>query len=632
MAYQSLYRRYRPQRFAEVKGQDHLVRALRNAVAEDRVGHAYLLSGPRGTGKTTTARILAKALNCPDLADGEPCGVCESCVAIEAGRSFDLQELDAASNRGIGEMKALLETIALGTPGRTKVYILDEVHMLTKEASAALLKTLEEPPAHVVFVLATTDPQKVLPTIRSRTQHFELHLLPADELRALVDEVVAAAAIEVTPDQIEYVLKKGGGSARDTLSVLDQVAAAGSAPETADAIDPLVDALVEDDAGAAFAAVQAALIAGREPRALGEQLVDELRDAFLVTMKVELPHRSDAALARSVAIGDRWGARSLTRALEALGEALVEMRQAADPRIPLELALLRITRPESEESLAAVMQRLDRIERALAEGGSLPAASVPPTSAPAPPASDPIPAAPDEPVSAPSAPAGSRGGGSRPADSARQVLASSAGGAASAPPAPASAAPAGARPALGARRGSAARPAPAESPPATPAAPAAGDPPAPPAPVDSGGALTLDQVASAWDVVLPGLPQRIRARWAPGHFVEVTGGVAVFGFTSQIYCDRCEESRAEVEAALGADLGHGLRIELAVSDSVPAPLDAGDHLPAAPVAPEVDHEAELAAIGPVEELEDAGSAADGVARLTDAFPGAELIEAAPDEP
>src|SRR5690606_27140809 len=134
---------FRPQRFAEVRGQDHLVKALRNAVAEDRVGHAYLLSGPRGTGKTSTARVLAKALNCPDVQDGEPCGECESCVAIEAGRSFDLQELDAASNRGIAEMKALLETIALGTPGRTKVYILDEVHMLTKEASAALLKTLE---------------------------------------------------------------------------------------------------------------------------------------------------------------------------------------------------------------------------------------------------------------------------------------------------------------------------------------------------------------------------------------------------------------------------------------------------------------------------------------------------------
>jgi DNA polymerase-3 subunit gamma/tau len=629
MAYQSLYRRYRPQRFAEVKGQDHLVRALRNAVGEDRVGHAYLLSGPRGTGKTTTARILAKALNCPDLVEGEPCGVCESCLAIEAGRSFDLQELDAASNRGIGEMKALLETIALGTPGRTKVYILDEVHMLTKEASAALLKTLEEPPGHVVFVLATTDPQKVLPTIRSRTQHFELHLLPADELRVLVDEVVAAAGLEVTDDQIEYVLKKGGGSARDTLSVLDQVAAAGSAPETADAVDPLIDALVEGDAGAAFAAVQSALIAGREPRALGEQLVDELRDAFLVAMKVELPHRSDAALARSVGIGEGWGARSLTRALEALGEALVEMRQAADPRIPLELALLRITRPESEESLAAVLQRLDRLERALAEGGAVAApAGAPPTSAP--PAVDETRSAPAEPEPAPPA----KGG--RPADSARQVLASTAATPDAAPPAAAS--PTGQRPALGARRGAAARTQPADPAPApaapAPSAPVADEPAAEatPAPIPpSGGPLTTEAVTAAWATVLPTLHQRIRARWAPGRFVEVADGVAVYGFSNQISCDRCEEGRPDVEAALAVQLGQPVRVRLAVSASAALPPDVDPPAPTAAPA-ELDPEAELASIGPVEDLEDAPSAVDGVARLTEAFPGAELVETPSDEP
>src|SRR5213080_902295 len=184
--YQSLYRRYRPQRFSEVRGQDHVTRALGNAVRDGRVAHAYLFSGPRGTGKTSTARILAKVLNCPNQRDGEPCGTCDSCVQVA---SFDVHELDAASNNGVEAMLDLVARAALGTPGRWKVYIVDEVHMLSTAASNALLKTLEEPPGHVIFVLATTDPQKVLPTIRSRTQHFEFRLLAPDVLAGLVRQV-----------------------------------------------------------------------------------------------------------------------------------------------------------------------------------------------------------------------------------------------------------------------------------------------------------------------------------------------------------------------------------------------------------------------------------------------------------
>jgi DNA polymerase-3 subunit gamma/tau len=214
MAYQSLYRRYRPQRFSELRGQEHLVAALQNAVRDDRVGHAYLFSGPRGTGKTSSARILAKVLNCENPIDGEPCGVCESCVAVEQGTSFDVHELDAASNNGVEAIRELIAKTAMGTPGRTKVYILDEVHMLSTAASNALLKTLEEPPPHVVFVLATTDPQKVLPTIRSRTQHFEVRLLSSEELAGLAEFIIADAELDVPPGTVDHVVRAGAGAAR----------------------------------------------------------------------------------------------------------------------------------------------------------------------------------------------------------------------------------------------------------------------------------------------------------------------------------------------------------------------------------------------------------------------------------
>ncbi|MCX6507184.1 MAG: DNA polymerase III subunit gamma/tau [Actinobacteria bacterium] len=312
MSYQSLYRRYRPTRFSEVRGQEHLVSALRNAVTEDRLGHAYLFSGPRGTGKTSTARILSKVLNCENPAGGEPCCVCDSCLSIDAGTSFDVHELDAASNNGVDAIRDLISSASLATPGRYKVYILDEVHMLSTAASNALLKTLEEPPSHVIFVLATTDPQKVLPTIRSRTQHFEVHLLSAADLEGLVDHVVADAGLELSPEGRTYVLRVGAGSARDTLSALDRVVAAGGIPDSEDAVDELVEALCERDTGRALIAVEGALSRGRNPRVLGEALIARLRDVFLASVGADLSRLTDTDRARATEQGRRLGAAGAT--------------------------------------------------------------------------------------------------------------------------------------------------------------------------------------------------------------------------------------------------------------------------------------------------------------------------------
>jgi DNA polymerase-3 subunit gamma/tau len=302
--YQSLYRRFRPSTFAEVRGQDHVVLGLRNAVRDGRVGHAYLFSGPRGTGKTSTARILAKALNCTDVRDGEPCGVCSSCIEIAKGTSLDVHELDAASNNGVDAMRDLVSRAALGTPGRQKVYIVDEVHMLSTPASNALLKTLEEPPAHVVFVLATTDPQKVLPTIQSRTQHFEFRLLGPAVLGELLDQVRRDAHLEVADEVIDLAVRRGRGSARDALSVLDQVAASDGVEDDLPELDEVVEALVERDAGRALVAVSHLTSAGYSPAQLSVDLVDHLRQGFLSLVAPDLVAVSsserDALAGRSI--------------------------------------------------------------------------------------------------------------------------------------------------------------------------------------------------------------------------------------------------------------------------------------------------------------------------------------------
>nr|MDQ2754668.1 DNA polymerase III subunit gamma/tau [Actinomycetota bacterium] len=360
--WQSLYRRYRPQRFAEVRGQAHVSETLRKAVRDHKVAHAYLFSGPRGTGKTSTARILAMALNCAQPMDGEPDGVCASCVEIRRGASMDVHELDAASNRKLDEMRDLLSRVALGTTGRWKVYIIDEVHQLTGDAASALLKTLEEPPAHVIFVLATTDPQKVLPTIRSRTQHFEFRLLGSDVLAGLLRDVNSEAGLGVPTEAIDLVVRRGHGSARDALSVLDQVAAAGSVEDEVTVVTEVVDAIADRDPGRALLAVAEGMAAGRDPRRLLTDLLGHLRNGFLATQARSLVLLPDDAVAEVEAQAHRLGTATMVRALEVLGQAAVDMRDSVDTRITLEVAVVRLAAPAADPSPAALLARIERLE------------------------------------------------------------------------------------------------------------------------------------------------------------------------------------------------------------------------------------------------------------------------------
>lgn len=383
----SLYRKYRPQTFDELVGQEHVVRALRNALNEDTVGHAYLFSGPRGTGKTTTARILASELGCGEL---------------------DVIEQDAASSRKIDEMRDLLSGVALRSAGGgKKVYVLDEAHMLTPQATNALLKTLEEPPDHVVFVLATTEPDKVLPTIRSRTQHYAFRLLTTEEITDHLADLCEREGVTAERDALEVIARRGAGSARDAISFLDQALAhgGGSLDEATvaslfgstplDGRVAVLDAVAAEDPAGALLALSALLVAGLEPRQIAEDLVRALRDCFLVAVAgsdapVDLPADEFAEMER---LAETLGKSALVRSLETLGVAIVDMRSTAapDPRLVLEVAVVRLARTDTGPPLQALSERLDRVEQRL--GGSDPVATPAAPRTPAEPTDPPQPAA-----------------------------------------------------------------------------------------------------------------------------------------------------------------------------------------------------------------------------------------------
>jgi len=402
-SYQSLYRKHRPQTFAALRGQDHVTAALRNAVKEGRVGHAYLFSGPRGTGKTTTARLLAKALNCLDLgSDGEPCDACENCVAIAEGRFLDLIELDAASNNRVEEMRDLLERVPLGLnqASKRKVYVFDEAHMLTGAASNALLKTLEEPPGHVVFVLATTEPEKVLPTIRSRTQHYEFTLFTVEQIVAEMRSILEQEGMPADREALAVIARAAGGSMRDALSLLDQALAHGTGRLEAEPVADLfgrtpfdmrcriLEAVAGEDAALVLTTLGELLEAGHEPRRIAEDLLRAARDGFLITagggrVPLEMPEGEQQRLGE---LGRSLGNPTLVRMLETLGQAVVDMRgsDAADPRLVLEIALVRLTRRDAGPPLQTVVERIERLERSVGElkDGAVSAPPAPVTGAP----------------------------------------------------------------------------------------------------------------------------------------------------------------------------------------------------------------------------------------------------------
>ena len=602
MATQSLYRRYRPRRFSEVKGQEHVVKALRTAVAEGREGQAYLFSGPRGTGKTSTARILAKVLNCEQPSDGEPCCECVSCLAVERGTSYDVHELDAASNNGVDAMRDLIEKASLGTPGRHKVYILDEVHMLSRGAEAALLKTLEEPPPHVVFVLATTDPQKMSDTIRSRTQHLQFHLLPADTLQEHARWVAADAGLDVSDAAIEQALQRGGGSARDTLSALELVASTGEDGLGIVQLDEYVEAMIDRDPGRALTVVAHAIAGGSDARTLTEQLVAFLRNGFLALMAPDLVQLPSARVDELAALAQRVGPAGLVRGIETLGVMLADMRHAPDPRVLLDVATVQLSAEGAASDVDTLAARLERLERQVAAGATTPSA----------------PATPPAPVD-PATGRAALGGRARAAAAARAATEGPAEAGSTAPvPAPtAAAAPAASQDAPT----TAATAAPSNAADASPAASAA-------TPASTSREITADVWAGQ---VRPSLRGMARAVFAPVELAGAAGATVTLRVPPSMPRAKCEEHRPTVEAALSDYAGTKIAVELVDGGGGPGPAErdnvhADDRPPQATEAADLPDDDEV----DLDELVDAPpeTVRSPIDRLAEAFPGSELIEEA----
>lgn len=378
MSYISLYRKYRPQVFEEVVGQVHVTRTLSNAVRENCFSHAYLFAGPRGTGKTTTARILAKALNCAEGPTPVPCNKCSLCLGVNNGSCIDVLEIDAASNRGIDEIRDLREKVNfLPVQGRYKVYIIDEAHMLTTEAFNALLKTLEEPPVHVIFVLATTEPHKVLPTILSRCQRFDFRRISVSDMLKKLKQIIKEEKIKIDEEAIPIIAKHAQGSLRDAISVLDQLSSfAGENISLADltallgAIDieelfKIARIIQKKDTASSFYFIENLVMSGWDLRQFTRELINLFRDLLVVksTGKSKLVNATPDYLAHLEELAPHFQVFELMRSIDILSQVLNEMRWATDVRLVLELALAKMTKPETDVSIEGLLYRIEELEK-----------------------------------------------------------------------------------------------------------------------------------------------------------------------------------------------------------------------------------------------------------------------------
>ncbi|WP_405855788.1 DNA polymerase III subunit gamma and tau [Streptomyces sp. NBC_00090] len=538
----ALYRRYRPESFAEVIGQEHVTDPLQQALRNNRVNHAYLFSGPRGCGKTTSARILARCLNCEQGPTPTPCGECQSCrdLARNGPGSIDVIEIDAASHGGVDDARDLREKAFFGpASSRYKIYIIDEAHMVTPAGFNALLKVVEEPPEHLKFIFATTEPEKVIGTIRSRTHHYPFRLVPPGTLRGYLGQVCGQEGIPVADGVLPLVVRAGAGSVRDSMSVMDQLLA-GAADDgvtyamatsllgytDGSLLDSVVDAFASGDGAAAFEVVDRVIEGGNDPRRFVADLLERLRDLVILAAVPDAAEKGliDApvdVIERMQAQASVFGAAELSRAADLVNAGLTEMRGATSPRLQLELICARVLLPAAFDDERSFQARLDRLERGVAAGsgpapvytpgppapalGYVPGPEAHTPMAPPPPAPAPVqqPApAPVQHAPAPQAPAPD----SVQAQPAPQAPASPRPGAWPGAAAPGSGAP-------GAWPGAAAPAAPAaQSAPAAPAPVHAQPAPQAPAPATGGGGDTA-QVRNLWPQILDAVKNRRRFTW-----------------------------------------------------------------------------------------------------------------------
>ncbi|MDX3100406.1 DNA polymerase III subunit gamma and tau [Nonomuraea angiospora] len=586
----ALYRKYRPGTFAEVKGQEHVTDPLRQALRTGRINHAYLFSGPRGCGKTSSARILARSLNCEQGPTPDPCGVCESCVALAptGPGHLDVIEIDAASHGGVDDARDLRERAFFApVSARYKIYIIDEAHMVTREGFNALLKLVEEPPPHLKFIFATTEPEKVIGTIKSRTHHYPFRLMPPATLRGLLEEILTSESVPFEPTALPLVVRAGAGSARDSLSILDQLLAGAEEDgityakavsllgyTDGDLLDEVVNAFAARDGGQVFHAVNRVIEGGHDPRRFASDLLERFRDLVILANVPEaassgLLDRPADELERLVQQAASMGPAELTRAAEVFNAGLTEMRGATSPRLLLELMCARVLLPGAAQGEEALLARIERLERggAVAQMAAAARVAAPPVpSAPSVPSVASVPPVSVPPVGGGAGTGSAAGSGAVPgsqagASSGQGLAVAGAGAAAGGDDWPELARPgspsvAQAAPVAGSGAGQ-----------SSGGAPAGGG-----APTGSGAGA----IQAQWAAVLASLKQRSIVVWANvstnAQVVGVEGNVVTLGFTQVGAMKNFTGGGkdAVVAGALGDVLGGTWRVEAVVGGS-PAP-------------------------------------------------------------